>query len=160
KAKALLKEAGFPNGLSVEMLTAEVSPGNVEGALTLQQQVKEAGIDMSVKKLPTGTYFTQVLGKPLFTDFWLRQNVGFSLPLMYGGGSGAAWDESAFSDPKVNAAISRMQATLDFAEQKQAVADAYRVINETAGELVPAHNDRVWVLKPNLKGVELDYAKV
>jgi ABC-type transport system substrate-binding protein len=91
---------------------------------------------------------------------WIRQHVAFSLPLMYGGSKQAYWDESGFGDPRVTAAIKRLQSTFDHSAQKQAVADAYEIINRDSGDLIPCHGDRIWVTKPTLRGLRLNWQKV
>ena len=160
EARSLLRSAGFPNGLEVDLLTSEVSPGMADTAVVLKEMLAEGGINANLRKLPSGTYWEQAVGKPLACSFWLRQHVSFSLPLMFGSGANAAWNESSFSDQRVDQLIRQSQATLDTAEQKEIVAQAYDIINTDGGEIVPCHAERVWVRKPVLQGVRLDWSKV
>jgi len=66
KAKALMKEAGYPNGFKDTLLTP-LTP--VEGPLGIlvQAQLKKIGIDLKVEKLEVATYVDRVFNKKDFT---------------------------------------------------------------------------------------------
>ncbi len=85
KAKALLAEAGFPNGFET---TLEVASGNQEGketAVYVQQSLAEIGVTVTIQELP-GAAFTEKLQKHelgfFFFNNWIPSitSSGFSAP--------------------------------------------------------------------------------
>jgi peptide/nickel transport system substrate-binding protein len=77
KAKALLTEAGFPNGFET---TLQVASGNQEGketAVYVQQSLAEIGIKVTIQELP-GAAFTEQLQKHelgfFFFNNWISIN--------------------------------------------------------------------------------------
>ena len=58
-AKKLLAEAGFPNGLDIELLTTDgYGPVILNGAQWLQQDLKDVGINASLKVVDYATYWS------------------------------------------------------------------------------------------------------
>jgi peptide/nickel transport system substrate-binding protein len=156
QAKALLKKAGYPNGLTLTLYASSASPGMADSAVALQQILQPAGINLGVQMLPNGTYYSTVTTKPFFCDFWLRQHVAYSLPLLYGTGGLSYWNETQFSNHQVDQLIGKLQSSSTLSAQKQAIADAYSVINRLDGENIACHADRVWIAKPNVQGLALN----
>ena len=56
KAKALLAEAGHPNGFDITITTASSYPDMVDTAQLLQQQWKEIGVNATIKQIEWGEY--------------------------------------------------------------------------------------------------------
>lgn len=61
KAKSLLKSAG-KEGVTLTLQTAPAQSGYVESATLLAQQVKAAGINISLQQMSAATYFTTTAG--------------------------------------------------------------------------------------------------
>ncbi|MEW6266621.1 MAG: ABC transporter substrate-binding protein [Thermodesulfobacteriota bacterium] len=71
-AKKLLAEAGYPNGLDLELITSEVRVNMVPTALTLKDMCAPAGIRINVKMAPPDTFWTEVWRvKPFFVGNWV-----------------------------------------------------------------------------------------
>jgi len=65
KAKKLLAEAGFPNGLKLKMWSPQGRyPKDYELAQAVQQQFKKAGIDCSLETMEWATYLAATNKKP------------------------------------------------------------------------------------------------
>ncbi len=70
RAKQLLAEAGYANGIDVTLVTSTIAPGSVEQAEAYQQQAAPAGIRVKVQQVPaTGYYYNVDAGK---FDFWVE----------------------------------------------------------------------------------------
>ena len=63
KAKELLAEAGYPNGIDIDLNTAEGSPGMVKMAEAYQQMAAEAGIRVNLIQNPANSYWDTVWNK-------------------------------------------------------------------------------------------------
>lgn len=73
KAKQLLAEAGYANGVDVELPTAEFQPGMTAFSQAYAEVVKPAGIRVKVRQVPVDTYFDRVFGQvPMFHDYAQR----------------------------------------------------------------------------------------
>lgn len=60
KAKSLLKAAGYPNGLSFEFQVGTEDPTMVASGQLIQQQLKDAGMNVHIRQGDTGGLYTRV----------------------------------------------------------------------------------------------------
>jgi peptide/nickel transport system substrate-binding protein len=60
KAKALMSEAGFPNGFSLEITVPSVYTMHVDTAQVIVGQLSEAGINASIRLVDWGTWLSEV----------------------------------------------------------------------------------------------------
>jgi peptide/nickel transport system substrate-binding protein len=71
EAKKLLAEAGYPNGVDVELTAAPIQPTADRQNEVLVQQAKEAGFNIHFNKVDTATYYGDAYGTyPLSLSFW------------------------------------------------------------------------------------------
>jgi peptide/nickel transport system substrate-binding protein len=63
-ARALLAEAGYPDGIDIELFTSDVSPGMAQFAEVYQAQVAPAGIRVAITLSPSDGYWS---------DVWLKE---------------------------------------------------------------------------------------
>lgn len=136
-AKALLKEAGYENGLD---LTIDV--GNTDGPWhqaaceALRDQLAEAGINLSVNVLPT-TKFWEIWDKtPFGATSWAHRPLG-TMALAQAYRSGVPWNESHFSDPEFDKALSEAEATIDVAERKAKMEKVEKILQDAAVMVEP-----------------------
>jgi peptide/nickel transport system substrate-binding protein len=136
KAKELLKQAGYPNGVDVELQTPV-------GRYTLDKQVSEAMIPML-----NAAGFRAKLATPDWATLWANVQVG-KVPFYYMGRGGVVDPSAAlsqyfetggsprigYSNPKVDELLKQERQTFDPAKRKKALAEAMSLITEEA----PAH---------------------
>ncbi len=136
KAKDLLKQAGYPNGVDVELQTPV-------GRYTLDKQVSEAMIPML-----NAAGFRAKLATPDWATLWANVQVG-KVPFYYMGRGGVVDPSAAlsqyfetggsprigYSNPKVDELLKQERQTFDPAKRKKALAEAMSLITEEA----PAH---------------------
>ncbi len=60
KAKALLAEAGYPNGLQTEVIISEMASSYRKPMVAIQAQVKKAGIDLKLKVVDHSSFHSLV----------------------------------------------------------------------------------------------------
>jgi len=60
KAKTLMREAGFPNGFSLEITVPSVYTMHVDTAQVIVSQLSEAGISASIRLVDWGTWLSEV----------------------------------------------------------------------------------------------------
>ena len=135
KAKALLAEAGFPDGFDAELsFDAAVSAMESIGVL-LQSDFRKAGINLSLRKLPTAANSDNVMGKQgslaLWTDMPIQPDVNYALKLVWP--TNALVNYHNFSDPKVDQVLQDGQGVVD----PEARIAAHAGIQEHIHDLAP-----------------------
>ncbi|MGO1440815.1 MAG: ABC transporter substrate-binding protein [Brevibacterium yomogidense] len=75
EAKRLLAEAGHPDGITVELVTAPIQSGAVEAAQVYAEQAREAGITVEIRRVDTTTFFGEnYLSWDFAQSFWYTRN--------------------------------------------------------------------------------------
>ena len=137
-AKALLAQAGFPNGIDIEVLTSTVEAVWPTIAEAYQQQVAEAGIRVKITQVPTDGYWNQVWRKrDVVMTRWNDRPADSALNEIYRGG--ATWNESFFNDPKFDALLDAARRELDFDKRKALYVQAQDYLWEHGATLVAYH---------------------
>jgi peptide/nickel transport system substrate-binding protein len=95
QAKQLLSEAGYPNGIDVELNCANIIGGMVDMDTAISQTVADAGIRLHIKQTPAESYYVQVWRQvPIFNDWIVHRHPAVRLPLTFT--SNAIWPESHY----------------------------------------------------------------
>jgi peptide/nickel transport system substrate-binding protein len=119
-AKKLLAEAGYPNGLTLEMLTTDgYGPQFVNQAQWVQEDLKKIGVNVTLKILDYATYFSTFQKEDYTIGFGL--GTGFLtvdewLQALYASDGPRNWFNT--SDPKLDAMIKEQQGILDDDDRK------------------------------------------
>jgi peptide/nickel transport system substrate-binding protein len=157
-AKALLAEAGYPNGIDVELHTSDSYGGMVDLAVAFQQVVEPAGIRVKVNQGSPDTYWDQVwLVKPMYVSYYTRRHPNEILSITYA--SKAPWNECKLKNPTLDDLLSQALRTTDEEEQKAIYQDALREVNDKHGTSIPAFVSKLWVKKNNVQGEELELSR-
>jgi peptide/nickel transport system substrate-binding protein len=137
-AKALLAQAGFPNGIDIELFTSTVESVWPTIAETFQQQVAPAGIRVKITAVPTDGYWNQVWRKrEVVMTRWNERPADSALNEIYR--SGATWNESFISDPQLDAMLDAARRELDFEKRRAIYIAAQNRLNENGATLVAYH---------------------
>jgi len=118
KAKALLTEAGHPNGIKVELFYASDHPYSPALAQTVKELAAPAGFDISLKGFPRDIYLAQhwMNGPMLITGWGGRVDPSVLLNLAYI--STGPWNESHMADPELDSLTAKiLMETNDKARQ-------------------------------------------
>jgi peptide/nickel transport system substrate-binding protein len=112
QAKRLLSEAGYPNGVDVEIVIQQNPPHHMRHATALQAMWKDAGIRATIKVVPNPQYWDIWLTAPLGSTVWAHRSLGImNLSLAYR--TGVAWNESAYANPRFDKLLDEAEATPD-----------------------------------------------
>ncbi len=129
KAKALLAEAGFPNGFDVEFVTY-VQP--TQWSAAIQNYLQAVGIRAKITQLQVSTAIQRAQRgeNPLYHGSWGSysiNDVSAIFPVMYGGGG----DDYA-RDPELQKLIADGGSTADVEARKKAYSAAVKLMTEKA----------------------------
>ena len=134
KAKALLAEAGHPDGFKTVLAYNAGDPIEEPIAIMYQTSLKKIGVEIELKKLPAGTFFDSLTKRtePMIFNLdapW-TPDPGFSLNLYFYSGSFVNF--SNFANADVDELIDKSLSTLDQGERLRAVDEAQRLLFDQA----------------------------
>ena len=136
KAKALLTEAGYPNGLDLTLYTSPVRPGLVEYAVAFQEMAKPAGVKVKIERVPADGYWSKYWMKvPLCMSNWnMRPTADEILSTAYH--SEAKWNESDFKNPELSRLIVAARGEKDMEKRKELYAQAQKLLSDEGGVVI------------------------
>jgi peptide/nickel transport system substrate-binding protein len=136
-AKQLLREAGYDNGIDLEIVVGNNDgPWQQAACEALRDQVKEAGINLAVTVVPA-TKFWEIWRKvPFGATSWAHRPLG-TMALAQAYRTGASWNESHFSDPEFDQALADAEATFDVAARKLKMQKVERILQDAAVVVQP-----------------------
>ncbi len=120
KAKALLKEAGYPNGFKIEMAAPTGAYSQFEQVCeAIQGYLAEVGIEMKLTLMESGKYWDLEAKKelpPMFGDSWSCRE-GEPLERLEGTLGGWKQSYSSWSDPKIDEILAKVATMPDEKER-------------------------------------------
>ena len=150
-AKKLLAEAGHPNGLKLDLYTAEGVPGMVRMAQVFAEMAKPAGFEINVIVTPAESYWDDVwLKKPLLTSAWSMRPPGEGLAVAYT--QSAKWKETHWERPDYDALLLKANTTVDEAERIKLHQQVGKMLAEEGGVIIPMFVHQVLALRKGCSG--------
>jgi peptide/nickel transport system substrate-binding protein len=136
-ARQLLKEAGYPQGIDLTIVVGNNDgPWQQAACEALRDQVKEAGINLAVSVVPA-TKFWEIWTKvPFGATSWAHRPLG-TMALAQAYRTGASWNESHFSDPEFDQALSDAEASIDVAARKAKMQKVEKILRDAAVMVQP-----------------------
>jgi len=155
QAKALLTEAGYPDGIDVQLYIAALDSYVIPIAEVYKQQVARAGIRVELKQVPSDTYFTETWMKvPMCATLWAQKPSEQILNEVYR--SASPWNESHWSNPNFDTLLDRARKEPDFSKRRSLYQQAQRLLFEDGGVFIPFHLNKTRVYRSNVIGLELE----
>jgi peptide/nickel transport system substrate-binding protein len=151
KAKQLLADAGYPDGLSVDLYTSESSPVMVPAAQVYQQMAADAGIKVNVIVSPPDSYWTEIhLKRPFVTSFWGDRPTAEALSVAYL--KNTAYPETHWFREDYDALIQKANATMDPGERRALYQQAQKLLAEEGGLILPGFARMVAAVRQSCTG--------
>jgi peptide/nickel transport system substrate-binding protein len=152
RAKALLSEAGHPNGFSATLTTSSDTAPLPAMAAVVQQMLKPAGIDIEIETQPAATYFnTAWLETPLnITNWGGRATPSQYLSTAYV--TGSVWNASHWSNPTFDGLVGQLDAELDFEKRKALAQQIADLMTEEVPSIIPFFINAVAFVRANVEG--------
>jgi peptide/nickel transport system substrate-binding protein len=151
KAKALLAEAGHADGLSLDLYTSELYPGQMAMTQVFQRMAADAGIDINLIVIPASEYWDVIwLKKPFAISNWGMRPTAIALSVAYR--KDAKWNETHFFRDDYDALLDKAAATVDDAERRKLYQEAQRMIAEEGGVIIPVFSTTVAATRKGCSG--------
>lgn len=129
KAKALLAEAGHPNGIDVEIALKPDPAWELSSTEAMVEQWKDAGIRAKMNVLPSAKFWEVWDKVPFGYTSWAHRPLGFMvLGLAYR--TGVPWNESAYSNAKFDELLTKAEGTLDLEARRELIGQLETIMHE------------------------------
>lgn len=153
-AKALLAEAGFPDGVDLEIATNSDETWEVSAVQTMVEQWREAGIRCKINVMP-GSAFWDVWDKvPFGMTNWTHRPLGIMvLGLAYR--TGVPWNESAYSNPEFDRLLTKAEGLLDVDKRREVMAEIERIMQEDGPIIQPIWRSVFTAYDKRVKGFRM-----
>ena len=131
KAKALLKEAGHPNGIKLSIDVNNNQKWEVNAVQTMHEMWKAGGIDVTINVMPGAQYWEVWDKTPFGFTGWTHRPLGVMV-LNLGYRSGVPWNESKYDNPAFDKALDEASGVLDVAERRKKMEKVEKILQEDA----------------------------
>ncbi|MBC3948628.1 ABC transporter substrate-binding protein [Pseudomonas folii] len=151
KAAFLLKKAGL-SGIQIPIATSAIIPGGVDIATLLQQSAQQAGLKLTINRLPGDGYWANHWMKhPLsFGSVNPRPNADVLFTQFFQ--SNAPWNESGWNNPQFDQMLSLARAESDEAKRRQLYADMQVLVSQQGGVGIPVFISNIDATDNRIKG--------
>ncbi|GAB3494155.1 ABC transporter substrate-binding protein [Nocardiopsis coralliicola] len=153
KARELLKEAGYEDDLEVELVTGPISAGAESAAQVFQEQAKEAGVTVKLKKVTSEEFYgDNYLEWTFAQDFWAGRH--YLSQAAQGTYPGAPFNETHWDDEEWIETADKARGTVDDDERKKLVQKAMEIEYERGGYIVWGFPSLIDGMSSRVKGIE------
>jgi len=149
RARQLLKEAGYPQGLDVNLAVGSGWTDIVRYAEVLKQDAAPAGIRVNIKTMPTSQYWEKWTEVDLGITPWTHRPLGtMVLNLAYiadDEGKPVPWNETRWVDKEFSQLLEKANGTLNVDERRK-IFCKLEEIQMTRGSIGIAWWRNVWMV--------------
>ncbi len=154
KAKALLDEAGYPDGFETVF---EIPIGNQaakETAVFLRQSLGEIGVDVTIQELPGAAFFEKIQKHELvffFADFWISIN-NDPYYHVYWKFHHSCCNYANYANEEVDALIAEHTISTDTEARDAALVEIQRILLDEAPWVLMYQPEAILAMRSNVKG--------
>jgi peptide/nickel transport system substrate-binding protein len=156
RAKKLLKEAGYANGIDVN-LAAGNWPDVVRYAEVLKQDAAPAGFRINIQTMPTSQYWEKWTEVDLGITPWMHRPIGtMVLNLAYitdDAGKPVPWNETRWSDPEFSKLLTQANGILNVDERRKVFCKLEDIQQQRGSIGIPYWRNAWYVLRKRVKNV-------
>jgi peptide/nickel transport system substrate-binding protein len=154
KAKELLAQAGYADGLTVAMTVQQLSPAPAIATI-LQEQLAEAGITLEIQLVPVDVYYGAdnlwLEADFAITDWGSRAYPQPYLDLAYI--CNAKWNETHFCDEELDSLSKQAATELDRAKRADLYQQIQQIFIDRGPIILPFFANNLWAATADLKGL-------
>ena len=159
RAKALLAEAGYPEGFQVTLNCPNDRYINDEGICqAAAAMLAKIGVKVNLVAQPKGPHFTLIQKTPPETDFYL---LGWGVPtydshyifsFLYHTRSGkdGGWNGTRYSNPDIDKKIQGLTSEVDATKRNAAIADIWKTLSGETLYIALHHQMLAYAMKGDL----------
>lgn len=151
-AKQLLADAGYKNGLDIELMSWTGRGGLVQSALAYQEMAKQANVRINVATVPSDVFLSKYWLKHNFVvNNWNGRSTLYEmLALAYV--SSAKWNESAWKSPEMDELIYAVPREQDQSKRKALFSSVQSLFIESSPVIIGYHRPSVMAYRSHIQG--------
>ncbi len=154
QAKQLLHEAGYPNGIDIEIGCKKDPPWELQAIQTMVQQWADAGIRVNINLMPSAQFWDVWDKVPFGFTTWAHRPLGFMvLALAYR--SGVPWNESHFNDAEFDSLLTKAEGTVDIEERTEILGQLERIMQERGPIIQPLWRGQFAAFDKRVEGYQV-----
>jgi peptide/nickel transport system substrate-binding protein len=129
KAKRLLADAGYPNGLTLEIACKNQPAWEVASVTVMVEMWKAAGIDVKMNVMPSASFWDVWQKVPFGYTAWTHRPLGVMvLGLAYR--TGVPWNESGYANPEFDKLLTQAEGILEADRRREVMATLEQILQE------------------------------
>lgn len=158
KAKKLLAEAGYPNGIDITLYTSTQRPGLEPAAVTAQQVVANSGFRVKIESVEIARLYKDIIphARPSavsHNNWFGRPTIDESLtPFYY---TKSNWNYTGYSNPEVDKLLDQAKSLTDFAARKKLYDKVQEILYNEGPDVVPYFKNYVSANRKEVKNYKL-----
>lgn len=155
-ARALLAEAGHPNGFQATLTTSSDTAPLPTMAAVVQEMLKPVGIEIEINAEPSSVYFTtDWLETPLnITNWGGRATPSQYLTTAYV--TGSVWNASHWSNPTFDELVAQLDTELDVEKRKGIAEQVAAIMTDEVPSIIPFFINAATFIRANVQGYAPD----
>ncbi|WP_245579729.1 ABC transporter substrate-binding protein [Brevibacterium album] len=154
EARRLLAEAGHPDGIDVELVTAPIQSGVVEAAQVFAEQAAEAGIRITINRMDLTAYWTDYLSYDFSQTFWYtRDFLGQSNAGMM---PDAPFNETHWDDEEYIELVGRIRSETDEVRRGELIGQAQQILYDRGGLIIWGFANQIDAYQSYVGGLQED----
>lgn len=162
RAKQLLAEAGYPNGLDVTLYTSSIDSYMIPMTVAYKEMAALAGINVEIKQESADGYWNDIwMQKPFCCSSWGERQADQVLNEVYR--SSASWNETFWNNAEFDSLLDQARRELDFEKRKAIYQQAQQLLADDGGAIIPFFTDDLSAAHKRVRGVDrryFDWARV
>jgi len=136
KAKALMKEAGYPGGIQLSIDCNNDAKWEIDAVQAMVEMWKPVGINVKINIMPGSQYWDNWTKVPFGMTGWTHRPLGVMV-LNLGYRTGVPWNESKYSNPEFDKALDDAGSTLDVNERRKKMEKVEKILQDDAVIVLP-----------------------
>jgi peptide/nickel transport system substrate-binding protein len=151
EAKRLLADAGYPNGVDLEIVCANDEKTIVEMVQGMVNQWKDANIRVKMNVVPGPTFWDSWTKHPFSALLWAHRPLGVMvLGLAYR--TGVPWNESSYANPKFDELLTKAEGILDVDKRREVICELEKIMQEDGPIVQPLWRSLFTFMDKRVKG--------